>query len=180
MTTSEPADKSWQSARTQTGETLGDLSRKSPVLVILLRHCGCTFAREALADVAARRDEITKSGAKIVVVHMRTEADAQALFAKYGLENTLRISDPEQHVYQAFEVSRGSFFRVIGPQIWGRAISAIFKGYGFAMPKEDPFQLPGAFLVHDGQIVNAFRGKNSSDRPDYVQMTQCAFNKAGS
>lgn len=163
-----------ESARTQTGESLGDLSRKSPVLVVFLRHCGCTFAREALADVAAQRVAITASGTDIVVVHMQTDDEARELFSRYGLADILRISDPQQTLYQAFEVVRGSLWQVAGPGMWWRAVGSLMKGHLIGVPKADVFQLPGAFLIHNGQIVNAFRGKNSSDRPDYTQLAQCA------
>ncbi len=158
------------SVRTQTGESLGELSRKSPVLVVLLRHCGCTFAREALADVAVRRAAITATGTNIVVVHMQSDSEANELFTRYGLADVLRISDPQQTLYQAFEVARGTMWQVAGPGMWWRAIGSLLKGHLPGIPNSDVFQLPGAFLIHNGQIVNAFRGKKSSDRPDYVEL----------
>jgi len=39
-------------AVTQSGERLVELSEMSPVLLVFLRHAGCTFCREALADFA--------------------------------------------------------------------------------------------------------------------------------
>jgi hypothetical protein len=172
MDSSLPADV-LDAARTQSGESLGELSRKSPVLVVFLRHCGCTFAREALADVAAQRAAITACGTRIVVVHMQTEDDARSLFARYGLSDILRISDPEQKLYQAFELQRGSFWQVAGPGMWGRAVASIVKGNWFGVPSADVFQLPGAFLLRDGQIVNEFRGRVSSDRPNYQEVAKC-------
>lgn len=162
-----------QSARTQTGESLGELSGKSPVLVVFLRHCGCTFAREALADISAQRAAITAAGTAIVVVHMQTDDEARDLFSRYGLSDVLRISDPQQTLYQAFEVARGSLWQVAGPGMWWRAVGSLLKGHLIGVPNADVFQLPGAFLIHNGQIINAFRGKNSSDRPDYTQLAQC-------
>ena len=43
-------------ARTQQGSTLLELSKQAPVLLVFLRHTGCTFCREALADLAADED----------------------------------------------------------------------------------------------------------------------------
>lgn len=161
------------SARTQSGESLGELSRRSPVLVVFLRHCGCTFAREALADVAAKRTAIRATGTQIVVVHMQKEAEANELFARYGLADVLRISDEQQALYRGFEVARGTFWQVAGPRMWWRAVKSLLKGNLAGVPNADVFQLPGAFLLHNGQIVNAFRGKLSSERPDYLQLAQC-------
>jgi hypothetical protein len=170
--TTLPADLI-DSFRTQTGESLGDLSRKSPVLVVFLRHCGCTFAREALDDVAHQKAAITSAGASIVIVHMQTEAEAQALFTRYQLGDLPRISDPEQKLYQAFELQRGSMWQVMGPVNVFRAFESLFKGNLSAIPTADIFQLPGAFLIQDGKIVNAFRGTRSSERPDYAELAQC-------
>ena len=172
MTGTQLSPEFLDSIRTQTGETLGELSRSSPVLVVFLRHCGCTFAREALADVASHRQAIQQSGAGIVIVHMQTDEDAGNLLTRYGLADLPRISDPDQKVYQAFELKRGSLWQVAGPGMWWRAVQSLFKGNLAGIPNADVYQLPGAFLVHHGQIVNAFRGRSSSDRPDYCELAQ--------
>ena len=44
--------------RTDKGASLGVLSLLSPVLVVFLRHPGCTFCREAVADLSRLRAEI--------------------------------------------------------------------------------------------------------------------------
>ena len=161
------------SLRTQTGESLDEMSRNSSVLVVFLRHCGCTFAREALDDVAQQRAAIAAAGTKIVLVHMQTDADAQALFTRYKLGDLPRISDPEQKLYQAFELQRGSLWQVMGLSNVLPAIRSIFRGNLSAIPNSDIFQLPGAFLIRDGKIVNAFRAARSSERPDYQEVAGC-------
>ena len=62
-------------ARTQSGQTLTSLSEASPVLLLFLRHAGCTFCREAIGDVARDRDVIEAAGVRIVLVHM-VDSDA--------------------------------------------------------------------------------------------------------
>ncbi|MGP1310160.1 MAG: hypothetical protein ACTS27_08185, partial [Phycisphaerales bacterium] len=39
------------------------------LLLVFLRHAGCTFCREALADVAKRRRRIENAKVRIVLVH---------------------------------------------------------------------------------------------------------------
>ena len=170
MTTAPLSSEVLDTVRTNTGESLGDLSRKSPVLVVFLRHCGCTFAREALDDVAQQRAAVETSGTAIVLVHMQTESEAQALFTRYKLGDVPRISDPEQKLYQAFDLQRGSAWQVMGPANVLPAIGSIFRGNLSSIPTADIFQLPGAFLIHNGQIINAFRATRSSERPDYSQL----------
>ena len=170
MSTTALPSELLDASRTQSGESLGELSRRSPVLVVFLRHCGCTFAREALDDVARQRAAITAAGVQIVVVHMQTEEEARVLFTRYGLADVLRISDPEQKLYQAFELQRGSYWQVMGPKSILRAIVSLGKGHMAAVPTADIFQLPGAFLIENGQMLNAFRAQTSSDRPDYAEI----------
>ena len=55
-------------ARTQSGHLLSALSETSPVLLVFLRHAGCTFCREAIGDVARDRGAIERSGVRIVLV----------------------------------------------------------------------------------------------------------------
>ena len=49
-------------ARTDQGSTVETLSRQRPVLLVFLRHAGCTFCREALADLAAQRRDVREPG----------------------------------------------------------------------------------------------------------------------
>lgn len=162
-----------KSARTQFGESLDTLSRQGPVLVVFLRHAGCPFTREAITDLSRQQQSIGAAGAKLVFVHMLDELTAKPLFEQRGMSDVSRISDPEQKLYQAFELQRGSMWQVAGPGIWWRALKTILSGNVFGAPAGDIRQLPGAFLVQDGRILKAFRGLTSSDRPDYGELAQC-------
>lgn len=166
-------------ARTQTGQTLLELSRRGPVLVLFLRHSACTFCRQALADLAARRDAITAAGAQIVLVHMQSDAEAARLFARYGLDDAGRISDPERKLYQAFQLPRGTLAQVAGPGVWGAGLKSLLSGHAPGIPSADVWQLPGAFLIKDGKIVRGFRAATSADRPDYAELVACPIEKAG-
>ena len=36
--------------------------------------------------------------------------------------------------------------------------------------KSDPFQLPGAFLIHHRQVIKAYAYRDAADKPDYVTL----------
>src|SRR5262249_10372684 len=57
-------------AKTPTGESLWDLSHRQPLLVVFVRHAGCTFCREAVGDVGRQSDVIQQAGVRPVIVHM--------------------------------------------------------------------------------------------------------------
>ena len=157
--------------KTNYGLTLDELSRLSPVLLVFLRHMGCTFCREALADLAAARREIEREGARLVLVHMSDERYAERFFARYGLEDVQRISDPERTLYRAFGLPRGRFGDVLGPKVWWRGFQAGVLGrHGVGRLMGDGFQMPGVFLLFHGEIVRSYRHQSAADRPDYLAL----------
>ncbi|MDB5390763.1 MAG: alkyl hydroperoxide reductase/Thiol specific antioxidant/Mal allergen [Planctomycetaceae bacterium] len=164
-------------AKTQSGISLDELSRRSPVLVVFLRHAGCPFTREAISELAAQQKSIAIAGTVLVFVHMLEESAAAPLFELRGMGDVLRISDPTQKLYQAFELRRGSVWQVAGPGTWWRGLKTVLSGNGFGVPAGDILQLPGAFLLQDGRIVKAFRHKTSSDRPNYQELARCPLSQ---
>jgi peroxiredoxin len=158
-------------ARTQQGVPLEELTKLSPVLLVFLRHSGCPFCREALADLAARKAEIEKAGARLVLVHMGSEAHSNDFFSRYGLADAQRIADPERALYRAFGLPRGRFWDLVGPRVWVRGFQAsILKRHGFGHIVGDGFQMPGAFLLYHGEILRSYRHQTAADRPDYLAL----------
>ena len=164
----------------QGGVTLAELSRRAPVLLVFLRHSGCTFCREALSDLRRDRAQIEARGATIAVVHMLPDARAKAFVADYDLGDIPRFSDPDKRLYNAFGLRRGTFGQLLGLKSWARGIKAgLVDGHGVGMIGGDPLQMPGAFLLHDGAIVAAFRHESAADRPDYTALASCEIIPAG-
>jgi len=156
--------------RIPTGESLGELSGRSPLLIVFLRHAGCPFCREALDQLQRDRERIEQAGTQIVLVHMTSDEKAAALFQKYGLDDVPRISDPEKTLYETFELKRGAAGQVMGPRVWWQGFkTTVLGGHWPGVPEGDVFQLPGAFVVADGEIIRAFRPENSADHPDYAE-----------
>ncbi len=69
------------------------MSLNQPVLLVFLRHFGCTFCREALSDLAKRGAEIDGYGGKLVLVHMSDVGTAEKYFAKYQIGPFVQVSD---------------------------------------------------------------------------------------
>jgi hypothetical protein len=121
--------------------------------------------------VAARREAIEQGGTQLAFVHTGREADAAAAFARYGLGDVPRFSDPEGGLYRAFGLGRSGLRTMFAPRVWLRGVQAAFlKGYGVGGLQGDGLRLPGVFLVHRGQIVRAFRHATPADRPDYESL----------
>lgn len=163
--------------KTQYGESLTELSSRSPVLLVFLRHAGCTFCRETLGDLAAVRSSIESDGTRIVLVHMSRDEKAEAFFAKYKLEDVDRISDPDRLLYRVFGLRRGRLHQLFGWKVWLRGFEAgILRRHGVGRLQGDGFQMPGIFLLAEGELVRSFRHRTAADRPDYGRFIQCEAN----
>ena len=164
-------EEALRAAKTQRGESLFELSRQQELLIVCLRHAGCTYCREALDDLAKQMPTIRKAGARPIVVHMGTVEQGEALVRKYGLADIDHVSDPERRVYRGLELRLGTLSQLMGLRTFWRAIvgGTVFR-YGFGRFVGNGLQMPGAFLVRDGRIVKAFRHESPSDRPDYAGM----------
>ncbi|MEM8524179.1 MAG: SelL-related redox protein [Bacteroidota bacterium] len=159
---------------TQHGEKLYDLSIQQPVLLVFLRHFGCTFCREALADIAKRRNIIEETGTKIIFVHMSENKLAERYFNRYDLAGIDHISDPECQYYVTFGLTKGSFTQLFGLKSWVRGFqTGIIKGHFIGTQLGDGFQMPGVFTIQNGQIKDSFIHKVASDRPDYESLVKC-------
>ncbi|MEM1330748.1 MAG: SelL-related redox protein [Planctomycetota bacterium] len=156
---------------TASGRTLAELSAERPALVVFLRHSGCTFCKEAAADLSRERARIERD-ASIVLVHMTPDSGAAAAyFERYGLGGVEHVSDPDRALYRAFELGRGSLGQLFGLRVWLRGFFATVRGrHMVGKLVGDGFQMPGVFVVHAGRVTRAFRHQDAADRPDYAAM----------
>lgn len=116
------------------------------------------------------RETLETGGVRIVLVHMADDAAAASLFGKYGLDDVPRISDPQRRLYEVFELNRAGLHKVVGPAVWWKGFkTTILQGHLPGKPVGDILQLPGTFLLRDGEIVRAHRPDNSADRPEFVE-----------
>ncbi len=156
--------------KSQRGSTLAEISAEQPVLVVFLRHAGCTFCRESLAELAGKRRAIESRGVGLALIHMSPLMQATKAMTHYGLDDLHRFSDPECRLYRAFGLERAGFGHLFGPRIWWPAFrAAVLKGHGFGWLAGDGFRSHGAFVLHQSEVRAAFRPTTAAHRPDYVR-----------
>ena len=164
-----------RSFRSNRGATLEDLSTAKPLLLVFLRHMGCTFCREAMSDLGRKLKEIEAEGVELAVVHMSPPLVAAQAFDKYGLYEIHRFSDPQCLIYEAFQLQRGTPLQLFGPKVWWRGIFAgLVGGHGIGPLAGDGFRMPGVFILHKGKITFAHRAGSAADRPNYVEFAKCS------
>ncbi|MGE3314858.1 MAG: redoxin domain-containing protein [Planctomycetaceae bacterium] len=159
---------------TSNGQSLDALSRNAPVLIIFLRHGGCPFCRQALADLALKRQEIESAGITPVLIHMMSPTDAASLFAKYQLDDLPHIGDLDGKVYQAFGMKPGTINQIIGPRVWWEGFkAAVVEGHWPGIAKGNVYRMPGAFVLYRGEVLDAVIPGNSSERIDFGALASC-------
>ena len=137
---------------TNLGPTLGELSRRGPLMLVFLRHFGCTFCREDLAELSRRRADLERDGTRVAVLHRGTHAEAERFLAAAGLADMPAFADPDGSIARALGLRHGTFLELLGPRNWFRATRSLLRGHGVGFPVGDPFFLPGAFLVSAGRV----------------------------
>jgi hypothetical protein len=143
-------------------------------MLVFLRHFGCTFCREALADISKNRGAIEESGVKVVFVHMAEDDIADRYFERYNLNGAVHVSDPACRFYAAFGLVKGNFTQLFGLKSWIRGFQAgVLEGHGVGGQLGDGFQMPGIFIIHEGKVIDSFIHRLASDRPDYVKLSEC-------
>ncbi len=171
----DPADEvaALASIHTESGASLLALAQASPVLLVFLRHFGCSFCRKAISDVAELRGQLEARGVRPVFVHLGPPDLAKVYFDYYGLSDVERVSDPEAEVYRnpAFALPRKNLlWQVVNPVVWaGWLKGAIFK-HGIGTIQGDGQQMPGIFFLREAKIVRRFVYRTIADEPDYLKL----------
>ena len=162
------------SIRTESGVTLLDLALASPVLLVFLRHFGCSFCRKAISDIAELAPALRERNVRPVFVHLGTPEIAQAHFDYYGIGDVERIYDPDARIYQLqlFGLGREHPARhLINPKVlWSWFIRGDIFRHGIGRIETEAHQMPGVFFLREGKVIRSFRHRNISDQPDYLKL----------
>jgi thiol-disulfide isomerase/thioredoxin len=160
---------------TNKGESFEQLTKDHRVLLVFLRHFGCTFCRETMCELAKVRPFLEREGVKIVIVHMVESEMASEMLKVYDLDDISHVSDPHQHMYRTFGLHKTGFRAMFGFKNWYRAfVAGIVKGHLVGKPAGDPWQMPGVFLYHKNKILNKFTYRYVSDRPDFLKLARAS------
>jgi hypothetical protein len=162
------------SVSAESGDSLLSLTEESPVLLLFLRHFGCSFCRQTIEHIAVLDDELARREVRPVFVHLGPSEIAKAHFDYYGLGSVERIHDPQALLYRTppFSLARTNVFsHFFQPKVLASWFmkGAIFK-HGLGKIENDGEQMPGVFFLRDGAIVRSFVHKTIADVPDYLKL----------
>ncbi len=154
--------------------SLRDQIGDAPTLLIFLRHFGCIFCRETLADVRAAREEKASFPPPLFFFQGRPTEGRALLRSHYP--DARAVADPGADLYEAFGVGRGGLLKMFGPGVWTGRSRAAGKGHTQGPSGADVFRMPGLFLAHGAEVVWAHDYRDAGDRPDYDRVARLAAN----
>src|ERR1700740_2672143 len=129
--------------RTESSRTLLELVDAGPVLLVFLRHFGCSFCRQAIDDVSKVRSALADRSVQPVFVHIGTPERAKPYFDYYQLDDVERISNRDGSFYHSpvFELGRVSLLRIaLQPAVWKGWLQGALTKHGIGLIREDPSQ----------------------------------------
>lgn len=139
-------------------------------MLVFIRQLGCVFCKEALTELSERQKSFKEKGVDLILVHMAETAYATGHFNKFGLKNIQHISDVDCNFYAQFGLVKGSFSQLFGLSTWVRGYQ-LNNSHGFEVEKAkhlgDAFQMPGIFIIRQGQVKSEFIHRRASEKPDY-------------
>jgi peroxiredoxin len=158
--------------RSHLGIDLVSASEPTPMLLVFLRHFGCTFCREAVCELEKLRPDIESLGTRLAFVHLSTDSRAEQFFAPHKFLDIPRFSDPDGRLYESFGLVHAKWQQYLNLRSIARMLSAWAGGHLVGTPDGDVERMPGVFLIHRGQILKSYRHKLVSDRPDYLDLAR--------
>ncbi len=150
------------------GTNLEDASQEQPLVMVFMRHFGCTFTRQLLRGLEQLKEDADKNGARLVLVHMLKNGKESRYLGKDP--DVSSIADPKCRLYRAFGLGRGGPLELFGPKVWLYGMRALFQGCGVGRLAGNGLQMPGAFVFHRGEIIAAQRARTAADLPDLPRL----------
>jgi hypothetical protein len=144
--------------------SLRDQLGEHRTLLVFLRHFGCTFCRETVADL---REAASAPGFPPVLFFFQgSPTEGRAFLRRYWPE-VRAVADPELVFYEAFGVQRGSLLQLFGPGVFRAGRRAQEKGHANGPRSGDIFRMPGAFLVEGERVLWQHAYRHAGDHPDF-------------
>lgn len=150
------------------GETLDEASMERPLVLVFLRHFGCTFTRQILRGLQELEQQAKQNSSRLVLVHMLRSGEEIDYLGHNS--SVPRIADPRCELYRAFGLGKGGFLELFGPHVWWRGAISVFRGCGVGHLAGDGLQMPGAFVFHKGKIIHSQPAHSAADLPDLAEL----------
>lgn len=150
--------------------TLRDQIGREPTLLIFLRHIGCHFGRETIADLQKVSSQ-SNDYPNIVFVYEGTVAQGHKHLHPLWPDAPF-IADPTRYFFQAFGLQRGGIRELFDLPVWVGTVRALFKTKAVLQRSGDFWQMPGAFLIQHDRILWQHHYRHAGNHPAWREVAQ--------
>lgn len=150
--------------------TLRDQIEHRPALLVFLRHFGCVFCRETVADLQhiAKQDPHYP---KVVFFFQGTRQAGEDFFGDRWNEGCF-VADDTLFFYRAFGLDKGGVREMFSAEVWACTARAMVKGNLPGKRVGDGWMMPGVFLVKGNQILWQHEFEHIGDAPKWREIVQ--------
>ena len=139
-------------------------------LFVFLRHFGCMFCREAIADIRAV-SESDPDFPRTLFFFQGAAVEGRAFLRRYW-PGARAVADPTAELYDAFGVERGGLLRNLGPAVWKARSRAVAKGHTNGERSGDVWRMPGVMLTRGDRIEWVHAVQHAADHPDLTEISR--------
>lgn len=155
--------------------TLRDQLGPEPTLLVFLRHFGCVFCRETVAEL--RQSSEAADFPPILFFFQGTPTEGRA-FLRRDWPTVRAVADPGLRFYEAFGVERMSWTDMLRPALWEAQRRARARGFEQGERSGDIWRLPGVFLVLGDRVLWSHEYRHAGDLPDFAAVPALARARA--
>lgn len=142
--------------------------------LVFVRHFGCPFCVEHVAELITHRTDFERAGIDIVVIGNGSPHQA-GVFSHEMKAPFPILTDPTGDTYTAYGLGKATGSSMFDPRVVIGGVRAALKGHLPKRSQGDPRQLQGQFLIdRNGIIRHADRPKLMSDIPSPQALLESA------
>jgi peroxiredoxin len=143
---------------------LGQLWAENTAVLVFVRHFGCLFCRQQVAELSDERERIRSLGAELAVIGHGTVEETRAFRDEHHLACPL-FTDPGRQAYRALAMRHGRR-TLMSPRVVVHTITALWQGFRQTFVAGDPLQQGGVIVIAPGG-VERFRyiSREAGDHP---------------
>jgi hypothetical protein len=127
---------------------LGRLWAERTAVLVFVRHFGCIFCHQQVAELEPFRASIGARGAELFVIGNGSVEEARAFRARQGTSFGI-LTDPSRQAYCAVGMRR-SLLSVLTPGVFWRSLRAFVRGFRQTGVAGDPLQQGGVVVMAPG------------------------------
>jgi hypothetical protein len=157
------------------GPLRDQLDDEAPTLLVFLRHFGCIFCRETVAEL---REAAGRPGFPPVIFFFQGSPTEGKAFLRRDWPDVRAVADPHARFYEAFGVGRMSPLQMLRPGLWAAERRAKAKGLEGGARSGDIWRMPGIFLVRGDRVLWQHDFRHAGDAPDFAAIPAIARSAA--